>query len=88
MDQQTFATADLPTAALLLATTTIKFYGLDGSQPRRVSFLFAPKKRAEQIALDFQAGQSMINARAYADSMRRAKDIIFEAERSCRTQKG
>jgi len=83
-----FKTRDLPTAALQLASDGIEFHGIEGSNPRNLYFLFTPRKKAEELALSFLAGKAKVNARLYADSFRRAKDIIFETERRQTTSTG
>ncbi len=76
-----FKTRDLPTAALLLTSKEIEFKGLEGDNQRSKYFVFSPTKKAEKMALDFAAGRIEINARLYADSLRHAKDVLFETER-------
>lgn len=76
-----YHTRDLPTAALLIASPEIQFHGLEGDNPRSLYFLFSPQRKAERIAMEFVAGKVTINARLYADSLRRSKDVLFENER-------
>lgn len=76
-----FRTRDLSTAALELATDGIHFEGLESFDQRSKYFLFSPKLKAERLAMDFIAGRVTINARLYADAMKRAKDVLFDSER-------
>lgn len=79
-----FKTRDLPTAALLFTFKEIQFLGLEGENPRSLYFLFSPKKKAEQIAMNFIAGKVTTNALLFADSLRHSKDVLFGAERRTR----
>jgi len=77
----TYRTTDLSTAAFLLISEA-SFKGLEARDHRSKWFLFHPRKRCEKLVADFISGKARVRARDYADSMRRAKDIIFSAERS------
>ena len=74
-------TRDLSTAAFLLTAHSIHFEGLDANYDGSKSFLFSPKAKAEKLASDFIAGKALVNARLYSDVLRRAKTILFQAER-------
>ncbi len=80
--KECFKTRDLATAALLLSSEEVQFQGLEPHYNRSKYFLFSPKAKAERIAIDFVAGRVVINARTYADSFKRSKDVLFEAGRT------
>lgn len=76
-----YRTTDLATAGWLL-TQKLNFSGLQPKDGRSYWFMFSPAKKAEVFANIFTSGNAIGNIRDYADSLRRAKDLVFEYERS------
>ena len=77
-----YKTKDLPEAAFLLSQVDVRFVGLEPRTQTSYFFCFAPANRCQSLSFDFLSGKALVNARAYADAIRRCKDLVFSRERS------
>jgi hypothetical protein len=82
MDMSAYRTADLPEAAFLLSQPDTRFIGLEPRNERSYFFCFSPPARCQQLAMEFVSGVGTVNARAYADAMKRCKDLVFGYQRN------
>jgi len=85
MEREFFCTADLYSAAFLLANPEVQFHGLQTHNAHKKLFVFSPRQRCDRLVLNLVAGRADINARSFCDAIRRAKDLVFGADRA---QKG
>ena len=77
-----YRNANVSEVAYLLTEPKIRFLGLEPKNDRTYYFCFTPLLLCERMVLSFISGNALVSARVYADSMRRAKDIIFSHERN------
>jgi len=76
-----YRTTDYMTAAFLLLQGA-RFLGLERRSEKSKWFLFTPQRKCEKLVVEYVSGKARVQARLFADSIRRVKDIIFQAERA------
>ena len=76
-----YRTTDYMTAAFLLLQGA-RFLGLERRSEKSKWFLFTLRRRCEKLVVEYVSGKARVQARLFADSIRRVKDIIFQAERA------
>lgn len=75
-----FRTTDLQLASFLFLKK-LDFQGLEKKDQRSFWFLFSPATKCHRLSNDFFSGKGQVSPRDYADSLRRTRDLLFEAER-------
>ena len=76
MKDELFRTTSFRIASLLLAKSFILETVEPTADPKRKIFVFLDKPERQQLITDFYNGSVNVNARLFADSERRLKEII------------
>lgn len=80
MKNHYYRTKDLSEAAYLYASNQ-KLVTLS-KDDRKYWFVFDDKSSCQELVDSFWRKEAVVNARAFADSLRTLKDLIFNQERS------
>lgn len=77
---ENFKTKEMFVAAFLLCKGSVRYLGLERIDARSYYFVFSPHDKCQKLATDFLSGNGLVRARAYADAVRRAKELVFGVE--------